>query len=196
MTSRQLFWLLPVSAVVLVGVTLWDRTQGRVGSGRPEVQVAAAHQPVGPDLQFELYDAHNRTVRLSRYLGRHRVDLVFLASDGNVNDDPIFKAVGRPSSDRIILVVSQNLPQVIRRQLGQQQDSTSVVLSDAGGRMGQVPGAAARAWGAMSDEGRVARTSWYVIDRAGRVDWSAGRPVARKSGGKRVVRKATEKTDR
>lgn len=194
MTSRQLFWMLPVSAVVLVSVTLWERVQGRVGGGRPDVQVAAVHQPVGKSLQFELYDSRNRTVRLSRYLGRHRVDLVFLATGASVNDDSVVTAAGQPSSDRIILVISQDLPQAIRSALGERKDSGVVVLSDAGGRMGQSPGGAARAWGAMGDEGRVARTSWYVIDRAGRVGWAAGKPVPTEPGENRPPLKVVEET--
>ena len=183
MTSRQLFWMLPVSAVVLIGATLWEQSRRR-GGDRPEVQVSTVQQSVGPELQFELYDSRNRTVRLSRYLGRHRVDVVFLATGASVNDDPVVKAVGQPSLSRVILVISQQLPQVIRRDLAGQPEGGVVVLSDAGGRMGQSPGAAARAWGAMDDGGEVDRTRWYVIDRAGRVDWAVGQPVSRKFRGK------------
>ncbi|GIS62223.1 MAG: hypothetical protein CM1200mP2_44480 [Planctomycetaceae bacterium] len=153
MTSRQLFWMLPVSAVVLIGATLWEQSRRR-GGDRPEVQVGTVQQSVGPELQFELYDSRNRTVRLSRYLGRHRVDVVFLATGASVNDDPVVKAVGQPSLSRVILVISQQLPQVIRRDLAGQPEGGVVVLSDAGGRMGQSPGAAARAWGAMDDGGK------------------------------------------
>mgnify|MGYP001197413235 CR=1 FL=1 len=184
MTSRQLFWVLPVSAVVLILATLWEQSRRRPGGDRPEVQVDTVQQSVGPELQFELYDSRNRTVRLSRYLGRHRVDVVFLATGASVNDDPVVKAVGQPSLSRVILVVSQQLPQLIRRELAGQPEGGVVVLSDAGGRMGQSPGAAARAWGAMGDGETVDTTRWYVIDRAGRVDWAVGRPVSRTIRGK------------
>ena len=194
MTSRQLFWMLPVSAVVLVSATLWEQSRRRAGGGRPEVQVVTVQQPVGPELQFELYDSRNRTVRLSRYLGRHRVDLVFLATGASVNDSPVVKSVGQPSSSRVILVISQELPQVIRRELDGRPEGGVVVLSDAGGRMGQSPGGAARAWGAIAADGKVGRTGWYVIDRAGRVDWAAGRPVSRNLRGKRLVPEVSGKT--
>ena len=184
MTSRQLFWMLPVSAVLLIVTTLWEQSRRRPGGRQPEVQVGTVQQLVGPELQFELYDSRNRTVRLSRYLGRHRVDVVFLATGASVNDDPVVKAVGQPSLSRVILVISQQLPQVIRRDLAGQPEGGVVVLSDAGGRMGQSPGAAARAWGAMDDGGEGDRTRWYVIDRAGRVDWAVGQPVSRKFRGK------------
>ena len=109
---------------------------------------------------------------------------MFLATGASVNDDPVVKAVGQPSLSRVILVVSQQLPQLIRRELAGQPEGGVVVLSDAGGRMGQSPGAAARAWGAMGDGETVDTTRWYVIDRAGRVDWAVGRPVSRTIRGK------------
>jgi hypothetical protein len=142
-------------------------------------------------MQFELYDAQNRTVRLARYLGRHRIDLVFLANDVSVADEPIVdrllqKPVGNasPALD-ILLVVSQQLPQTIRIDLAKRDDPdgpTLLALSDRGGRRGQLPGEAARAWGVLNSEGRVERTSWFTIDRAGRVRWAKAKPVAESVG--------------
>jgi len=195
MTSRRLFWTLPVAAVALIGVTLWEQARSRVAGERTELRVARSMRSVGPKLQFELYDSRNRTVRLSRYLGRHRVDLIFLATGASMNEDPVVAAVGQSSSTRIVLVVSQELPQVIRSQGDGQLNGSPIVLSDAGGRVGQAPGAAARAWGAMGGEGEVGRTSWYVIDRAGRVDWSGGGPLAQKSGVQLPVRDVTADMD-
>jgi hypothetical protein len=137
-------------------------------------------------MQFELYDAQNRTVRLARYLGRHRIDLVFLANGVSVADEPIVDRllqmpVGNASSDLdILLIVSQQLPQTIRIDLARRDDPngpTLLVLSDLGGRRGQLPGEAARAWDVLNAEGRVERTSWFKIDRAGRVRWSKTGPV-------------------
>ena len=131
-------------------------------------------------MQFELYDTKNRTVRLARYLGRHRIDLVFLADRASMADEPVLKALKKrsgagqgPGSD-ILLVVSQQLPQSIRRETDDEDGSDVLVLSDAGGRRGQLPGGAAGAWGR---DGKVAQTRWFVIDRAGRVRWSANGPA-------------------
>ncbi len=195
MTSRRLFWTLPVAAVVLIGVTLWEQAQNRVPVERTGLRVARSMRSVGPELQFELYDSRNRTVRLSRYLGRHRVDLVFLATGASMSEDPVVAAVGQPSFTRIVLVVSQDLPQVIRSQVDGRPGGSPIVLSDAGGRLGQVPGSAARAWGAMGGEGEVGRTRWYAIDRAGRVDWSGGRPLAQKPDVQLPVRDVTADMD-
>jgi len=142
-------------------------------------------------MQFELYDAQNRTVRLARYLGRHRIDLVFLANGVSVADEPIVDRllqmpVGNTSSDLdILLIVSQQLPQTIRIDLAKRDDpdgSKLLVLSDVGGRRGQLPGEAARAWGVLNAEERVERTSWFKIDRAGRVRWAKAGPVTESAG--------------
>ena len=138
-------------------------------------------------MQFELYDTKNRTVRLARYLGRHRIDLVFLANGVSVSDEPIVDRLlqmpvgNNASSDHdILLIVSQQLPQTIRTDLAKRDDPdgpTLLALSDRGGRRGQLPGEAARAWGVLNAEGRVERTSWFTIDRAGRVRWGKTRPI-------------------
>ncbi len=142
-------------------------------------------------MQFELYDAHNRTVRLARYLGRHRIDLVFLANGVSVADEPIVDRllqmpVGIASSDLdILLIVSQELPQTIRIDLAKRNDPDGtklLALSDRGGRRGQLPGEAARAWGVLNAEGRVERSSWFTIDRAGRVRWANSKPVTESTG--------------
>ena len=191
MSSRRLVWILPVAAVLLCAATAWERIQS--GSRRVSSRAVGAGslRAVGPDMQFELYDAQNRTVRLARYLGRHRIALVFLANGVSVGDDPVVDRllqlpVGTASSHLdILLVVSQQLPQTIRVDLAKRDDPdgpTLLALSDLGGRRGQLPGEAASAWGVLNAEGRVERTSWFSIDRAGRVRWAKARPVAESDG--------------
>ena len=191
MSSRRLIWVLPVAAVLLCAATVWESNQsgGRQVSNRPVA--AGGLRAVAPDLQFELYDSKNRTVRLARYLGRHRIDLVFLANGVSVADEPIVdrllqKPVGNAASDLdILLIVVQQLPQTIRNDLAKRDDpdgSTLLALSDLGGRRGQLPGEAARAWGVLTAEGQVERTSWFTIDRAGRVRWAKANPVTESAG--------------
>jgi len=184
MSSQRLFWMLPIAAVLLCAVTIWERGQSEQLRTRGPRGPVTSMRPVGPEMQFELYDTQNRTVRLARYLGRHRIDLVFLADTASLADEPVLRALKSrsgasqgPGSD-ILLIVSQRLPQSFRRETDDQGGPAVVVLSDAGGRRGQVPGGAARAWGVLDRDGKVTKTSWFVIDRAGRVEWSARGPAA------------------
>ena len=62
MTSRRLFWTLPVAAVALIGVTLWEQARSRVAGERTELRVARSMRSVGPELQFELYDLWRRNL--------------------------------------------------------------------------------------------------------------------------------------
>ena len=183
MSSQRLFWMLPIAAVLLCALTIWDRGQGEQRRMRGPRGPATSMRPVGRSMQFELYDTENRTVRLARYLGRHRIHLVFLADTASMADEPVLEALKKrsgagqgPGSD-ILLVVSQQLPQSIRRETDDEDGSDVLVLSDAGGRRGQLPGGAAGAWGVLGRDGKVAQTRWFVIDRAGRVRWSANGPA-------------------
>ncbi len=196
MSSRRLIWVLPVAGVLLCVATVWESNQSgsRQISSRP-VAVDSL-RAVGPDMQFELYDAQNRTVRLARYLGRHRIDLVFLANGVSVADEPIVdrllqKSAGGTSSDLdILLVISQQLPQSIRIDLDKRDDRdgpTLLALSDAGGRRDQLPGDAARAWGVLNAEGRVERSSWFAIDRAGRARWANAKPLTESAAAVELV---------
>ena len=175
--------MLPIAAVLLCVVTIWERGQSEQLRMRGPRGPATSMRPVGRSLQFELYDTENRTVRLARYLGRHRIDLVFLADAASMADEPVLRALKRrsgagqgPGSD-ILLVVSQKLPQSLRRETDNEEGRDLLVLSDAGGRRGQLPGGAAGAWGVLGGDGKVAQTRWFVIDRAGRVRWSASGPA-------------------
>jgi len=184
MSSQRLFWILPVAAVLLCVATIWERGQSQQRRIRRPDGLAAAMRPVGTAMQFELYDTENRTVRLARYLGRHRIDLVFLADGESMADNPVLRALKKRSAARvgagsdILLIVSQELPQTLRRETDDEDGPSLLVLSDAGGRRGQVPGGAAGAWGVLGRDGRVSKTSWFVIDRAGRVEWSESGPAA------------------
>ena len=191
MSSRRLIWVLPVAAVLLWAATAWERIQSGSRRVSSRAMAAGSLRAVGPDLQFELYDAQNRTVRLARYLGRHRIALVFLANGVSVGEDPVVERLlqmpvhNAPSALDILLIVSQQLPQTIRNDLANRDDldrPTLLILSDVGGRRGQLPGEAARAWGVLNAEGRVERTRWFTIDRAGRVRWAKAKPVAESAG--------------
>ena len=183
MSSRRLFWTLPVAAVLLCAMTVWERAQSRTRAKLPRPVASSELRLVGPPLQFELYDSENRTVRLSRYLGRHRIDLVFMAVGCLVRDDPavaaLLKRHDAGQGGGILLIVSPELPQAIRREDTRPESENVVFLSDVGGRRGQMPGGVADAWGVLDRKGQVPSTRWFAIDRAGRVAWSGSGPLAR-----------------
>ena len=181
MSSRRLFWLLPVSAIVLAGLTVWEQsnTLARRIRSRP---VEAIQKRLIPRLfQFELYDSENRTVRLARYLGRHRIELVFVKQGGDAAKDPVVCAIQQTMATRtnsgILLVVSPELPQSLRSGADETKQVKIVLLSDAGGRRGQLPGGAADVWGVSGPDGSVNQTRWFAIDRAGQVAWNSTGPV-------------------
>ena len=182
MSSRRLFWLLPVSAIVLAGLTAWKQSNTLARRVRTRPLEAIPKRLVPRRLQFELYDSENRTVRLARYLGRHRIELVFVKQGGDAAKDPVVCTIQQIMANRpdagILLGVSPGLPQSLRSGAGNSKHGEIVLLSDAGGRRGQLPGGAADAWGASGPEGSVKQTRWFAIDRAGQVAWNATGPLA------------------
>jgi hypothetical protein len=182
MSSRRLFWVLPLSAIVLAGLTVWEQSNipRRRISARPVEGIKK--RLVARPFQFELYDSENRTVRLARYLGRHRIELVFVKHGGVAATDPVVvsikKIMATRSDSGILLVVSPELPQSLRVGTADVKQPEVVLLSDAGGRRGQLPGGAADAWGVSSPDGLVKQTRWFAIDRAGQVAWNSTGPLA------------------
>ena len=177
-----MFWCLPLAATVLVVLTMWEQADSRRRRAFSRPVEVNKRRLVGRPYQFELYDSKNRTVRLARYLGRHRIELVFVKHGGDATRDPVVVAVRKLMATRpnpgLLLVVSPELPQSLRVPAGDPPRSEMVLLSDAGGRRGQLPGGAADAWGVSSPDGSVKQTRWFTIDRAGQVAWHAGRPLA------------------
>ena len=177
-----MFWCLPLAATVLVVLTMWEQADSRRRRTFSRPMEVIKRRLVGRPYQFELYDSKNRTVRLARYLGRHRIELVFVKHGGDATRDPVVVAGRQLMAPRpnpgFLLVVSPELPQSLRVPTGDPPRSEMVLLSDAGGRRGQLPGGAADAWGVSSPDGSVKQTRWFTIDRAGQVAWHAGRPLA------------------
>ena len=183
MSSRQLFMCLPLAAVVLASITWWEM-QTREG-GLPDFtrNERLSLKPVGKALQFELYDLDNNTVRLSRYLGRHKIILAFVPRGSKLDTVVTQCRVGWGEHDAesgescIVVLVSPELPQSLRHQVGPMRNAAVVYLSDAGGRRGQVPGEAATAWGVGRGVTSATELTVFHIDRAGRVRWKNGRPA-------------------
>lgn len=182
MSSRALAWFLPVSAVLLVAVTVWEYRNAQARPARQPIVGKRPFHPVGPALQFELYDSENRPVRLSRYLGRHRIFLAFLAKRARFDQDGLIARLRQlhPAMSRngiIVLVVSQGLPQEARQAFRRGGDVAFPVLSDVGGPSDSSRlGSAADAWGLGHGEDAVPRTVLFLIDRGGRVAWDGTSP--------------------
>lgn len=70
--------VLPIAAVVIVGLVVWKKNQPR--RSRENIPMPVYRQPVS-DRMFQLLDVENKPVKLERYVGRHQMLLIFFRGD-------------------------------------------------------------------------------------------------------------------
>lgn len=119
---------------------------------------------------FEASDAQNQMFRLERYLGRHRVLVVFVPGEA----DPVRTALrlfdehqeDLQRQDIKVVVLSPALPQQHRAWIRDVGESPVAVLTDLQGEI-------AREWGVLN----VTKAIAFVVDRKGEVAWSGIAPL-------------------
>ena len=184
--------MLPVSAAVIVGLCLYKMS--RSYDSRPFVPVRQVSlRPVSPNsgLLFKLYDQKSELVKLSRYVGRHEIVLVFFDGQAGAHGNPTMRLLAenieRIDEDLIIVGVSDVLPQVNERYLKQWNADRNermlpelrfVLLSDVDfSRDG--PGEkwkVHRQWGRYDSIKKRPLTGIFFIDRKGQVSRGSNGP--------------------
>jgi peroxiredoxin len=182
MSSRVLAWFLPISAVLLVAVTVFEQQRAKNSPAGQQVIRRLPFVPVGPELRFELSDSANRPVRLARYLGRHPILLAFLAEQDRIEQDQLLRRLREvhPAMKRkgiIVLAITQALPQEARQAFRRGGSVPFPVLSDVGASAHSAKGKrVATAWGLGRDDNALSTTVAFLIDRGGRVAWNGSVP--------------------
>lgn len=135
MTARRRRW--GVSGLVGCGVILAVVCGWRLAVNRPQdyrEQLAAA--TVGrPAPDFEALDMHNHMFRLRRYLGRHRVLVVFYEAELTATNDPRMTAIRAAypqlsARDVQVVGVSTALPQENRAAVAEAGDFPLTLVTD------------------------------------------------------------------
>jgi peroxiredoxin len=160
-------WLLAAAAVVIAGLCAFRATRAYV----PQSTAAAAPLS-GPAPSFELYDEQSPShlVRLSAYLGRQRVFVVFYdGSKGAHGSQALdllrlqWKRLRR--ADIFVMAISKALPQENRKDGAEHGTYPFPLLSD-------VDLSVHRAWGRFDDKRRQPLEGAFLVDRKGQVSWS------------------------
>lgn len=160
--------LIPVflAGCVIAALCVW-----RVSANRPAGYNAGAGAPTvwRPAPGFEALDVRNQMFRLERYLGRHRVLIVFVPAERQEFELALRQMQRRESElaqrDVKVVVLSPALPQEHRDWLESAGASSASVLTDLQGEI------AAR-WGVPAGSSPVA----FFVDRKGEVPWSGDAP--------------------
>ena len=175
--------VLPLSALLIVALCLYKLTQSY---DRPILRsrVVKRQAPL-----FELYDAGSpsKRVRLASYLGRHRIIVVFFDGRRGADRDPRILRLARDAerierAGIVVFAISDALPPENRTALKRAEEKgieiPFLLLSDPP----PTPGAPLaghrvhRAWGRIDRKSGKPVPGIFLIDRAGRVEWTADGP--------------------
>lgn len=162
--------------VVLVGVSLIGLCGWRIAANRPQslVEQMQRARVERPAETFEGVDIHNEMFRLVRYLGRHRVLLVFFSREATAANDPGLLAVREAfpqltKNDIKVVGVSTALPQENRRAIETAGDFPFSLISDPDESIH-------RKWSRIDPQTQQPRTGVFLIDRKGTVASLGGIP--------------------
>jgi peroxiredoxin len=179
--QRYRVLVLPFAAAVIAGLVIW-RMQQEQRSRAQQSSAGQSPQMMAPS--FVLTDNHRHMVKLSGYLGRTKLILVFFDGSKPAHDNPIVAWL-RDNHDALKkldvqpLAVSTASPFAVEKseELAGKKFPFPILMDvDPAGYM---PTPAHQQWG-LTIEGQpeMLRTGLFLIDRMGRVQSWQGRPLA------------------
>jgi peroxiredoxin len=161
--SRQLLRALPLAALLILLLVAFKITRPPVN--RPVAEASVLRQaPL-----FELFDQQMQRVPLARYLGRHKLLVLFFDARHARGGSPVLEELKRHAAalertGAIVLAISTAPPAVHREAFPKKPGSSFALLSDIlEGREGAVH----QLWGAFDASTGQTREAVFVVDRAG-----------------------------
>ena len=160
--------VLPLAALVIAALVAYKLNQ----PPRPHPPLDAALR--SPAIPFEMFDQDSKLFRLSRYLGRHKLVIVFyIDAESGEQLSPLERlrreAEEIKKSGVYFVAVSAATPyahrEAIKRVFGTKSRMPFPLLSDPTFAIHQQ-------WGAFDRESGRALEATFVVDRAGRICWS------------------------
>ena len=169
--NRRLVALL-LAAAIITALCVW-----RIATNRPQDYSSQLQQAkfACPAPLFEALDAHNEMFRLERYLGRHRILVVFYSATETAAADRNLLAV-RTAFDKLsrndvkVVGVSTALPQQNRAAMEHSGDYPFPLVTD-------VDLTIHRRWGRLSATANQPLTGAFLIDRKGSVGCLGNQPL-------------------
>ena len=141
-------------------------------------------------MDFALYDSNNRLVRFQRYIGRHKIIVVFYDGQAGADKDETLLRLGREydqiqATDTIVLGISTAIPQENRQARQRQYERVEKqyqpfpfpLLSDVPRDPQTPPFAVHQRWGRFDETAGKALPGVFLVDRSGRVAWSRNAPL-------------------
>lgn len=160
--------MLPVAAVIIAAMIAYKSTRTY-----PKQQAVATTEK-RPAPLFEALDSYNRLVKLSRYIGRHRIFLAFFDESLGPENDQLLLTLREnfpqlETNDIVVIAVSKRLPQENRKSFEKVGRYPFPLLSDPGLDVH-------RQWGCVDAATSEPIAALFLIDRAGNVEWATEGP--------------------
>lgn len=165
---RKILLVIPVSAVVIAGL-IWYRIN-RPTTAAALTTVAATMRPAP---LFQLYDEQSQIVRLARYIGRHRMLMVFFDGTRGPDQSELLLELRRKflpihESGAIVLAISALRPSELRPAPNERGERTSRNEPFPFGMLADINNFEVhRLYGAFDDKTNRPREAVFVVDRAG-----------------------------
>lgn len=171
---RKRLLLLPIAALVIVGLCSWKLSRPANDGSRGDGFVATERRQ---SPRFELIDQNKLLVKFERYLHRHRIVLVFFDSNQPPDQDErlvqlrtALPQLGR--NDTVVVGVSGGLPQENRRG----SVFAFPLLTDLKQRQPGSHYLVHKQWGSYDQGTDQPEFEMFLIDRKGTVAWEADKP--------------------
>lgn len=161
---RKLYFVIPVSAVVITALVIYKLNEPRQTT-RPPGQVVQISRPAPP---LKLFDDQSQLVRLERYIGRHKLVVVFFDGRNGPDHSPLLLELKQQFSQlhqagAIVLAVSEATPFANRQGIERFEERFPFpLLSDPDFGVHE-------RWQAFDTGAGRTRQAIFVIDRAGRI---------------------------
>jgi peroxiredoxin len=160
--------ILPVAALAITGLVYFKSTQPQVQLSTSAREAIQRRRPATP---FKLHDQRSQPFRLERYLGRHKLLIVFFDPSQGAARNAQLKLLKAgyeqlAAHDRKVIAISSATPYANRESFKLGGDFPFHVLSDADYSV-------ATEWGCMTNATPPqVLPAAFVVDRAGVISWS------------------------
>lgn len=161
---RKILWVIPISAAVIAGLVGFKLTRPPVAA--PAGEIATTF--FGPAPLFQLQDERLRPLKVSRYVGRHKLLVIFFDGTNGPDKSPLLMQA-RADYDKLqktgamVMAISSALPQHNRAGIERVGEFPFPLLSDI------VDFEVHRRWGAFDDAVDKPLEGVFVVDRAGNI---------------------------
>jgi peroxiredoxin len=165
---RKLFLVIPVAAIVIAGLVSYRLRRPPA----PLLRTSAA-ATIRPAPLFQLYDEQSQIVRLARYVGRHRLLIVFFDGTSGPDRSELLRALREKflpihETGAIVLAISGLRPSELRPAPNERGERTARDEPFPFGMLADINDFEVhRRYGAFDDQTNKPREAVFVVDRTG-----------------------------